>query len=245
MELARNGRLYGDGRLFGNNRDSFFEQTIIEQALELGWSNACPVATSLIEPIKDGGRSAEVMRVRYAQVNFWYGYIASTLVQQGRMDLYEELASIQPRNSGEPLGKHDPNWVPDQLHEYILGAGSPYGYAMPRVLLEFINNKSESERADYLFDAMQDLQELIGTAPTIANLLVTFGERLAQKEIDSNGVRNLLRHILSQGKLNEDNCFATFNEIASIMREAAPVLWSTYTALTTRDKLELHIADVA
>lgn len=53
----------------------------------------------------------------------------------------------------------------------------------------------------------------------------------------------LLRRLLSQGKLQEDNCDSAFENLVLTMRDQAPWLWSTYAALD--DKKARDIAQVA
>jgi hypothetical protein len=231
MSLERYGREFGDGRVMVTpTLEEFFEQSKVEQAKQLGWSDACPVVQSLLST-----REPSELASRYAQVNFWYSFI---LEKVGRdSNIAAEISGPIQRQENEPLGKRDEGYVPSESGAYMIGVGTPYGYALPRTLLEHIGT-DEGEKKERVLEAMKCLDTAISSSKTASELLVNFGEALVSAGANP---KQLLKHIVSTGKIKEDNCFSVYNQIFEAMKKSAPSLWSIYSTLTISEKEALHI----
>lgn len=243
MSIERAGRSFGDGRLFSDQEDAFFDLPIEEQARALGWSEACPVVERLIKPEAEGGRGAESMRNRYAQVIFWLGYSSYLFERMGRQDLSRALYAIEQRKASEPLGTHDEGWVPSELKTHIFR--SPMAYGIPRIITEYLTADTEKRGSslvkviDFLEAAAQQSSNLIETAVFLADAVVA--NLLERGEREKSGL--LLRHLIGRGKLEEDNTLEAYRNIFTVLKNHAPVIYDFYTSLTVEEKKRFRLID--
>jgi len=242
MNLERNDRMYADHILIGDNGDNFFSKSYLEKALDQGWSEGCPVAISLTKEPTEGGRGAVIMANRYGEVNFWFGYIVQTL-NKTKPWLSYPLTSAIPRLPNEPIGKHDENWIPKKLNGFILN--TPYGYSLPRVLINFINCNKEDHliyaKQNRLIRALDAFDVAISNSKNIIELVVQFTNELVIRGGDE---KLLIKNIIPNVKIKEDNCHTTYKEIARVMEHSTPNLWRTYSAMSSQERSELGIANV-
>src|SRR5260221_1497411 len=229
-DIVRYQRNFGDGRAFGNN-PRFLKLPPIVQARIAAWSNGCPVPEGLIKPIEEGGKGAEYMRDRYIRINFWFGYIMDIILQKGNFEALKDFAGMNVRPEGEVMGKHEEKSVPIDLEEFTFGAGAALGYAFPRVIIEFMGDQLK----DRIIPAMDLMDEVVTCDGDMFDMLVIFSEKLLDLEENAGAkiglAKRLLKHIISRGKLKEDNCYTIYRKIFASLEANAPVLWKTLKVL--------------
>lgn len=234
---------YGSHTLIGDHGDSYFSQTPLAKALIQGWSEGCPVAIRLTKEPTEGGRGAENMIPRYGAVNFWFGVIAETFQEGGRQDLLSDLQGPKLRLAGEPMREHDLGWPPTKLEDYILNTA--YGYSLPRLIVSYILSPKEGQsiaaRQERMRFALQALENLTAESANITDFLIYLTEKLAARNGDGP---TLLKTMLPQGKLNEDNCYTEYRHIVQQMQLSSPTLWELYTELQPGEKAKLGMADI-
>lgn len=243
ISTERHGRSYGDHRLIGGD-ESFFKKTPLEKALDLAWSDGCPVGVTLTRPVEENGRGAEVMAKRYGEVNFWAGYLRYHVFQEAkRGDLIRQLYGHTERSKSEPIGIHDNNWTPGALNKKELV--SPELYALPRIISTFINSPKESqsieEKQKRMTVVLEGLEYLAEHSLNIQEFTVRLVGGLVHEGGDTNA---LLKALLSNGKLNEDNCKSQFSTLTNYMYRYAPAVYRSYKDLSTEKRKELGIADI-
>jgi hypothetical protein len=241
----RYARHWGDNVLFGNLGQSIIHLPKEIQAKMLGFSEACPVVKRIIKPEVEGGRGPEKMAKRYAEIILWRGYFGYVLRKSGRHDLSKELLQPVERLEGEPLGFHlDEDWVPKEHETHIAGPGTPVSYALPRVLIQFTNEvKTKIDKGANLQHALESFDKVLEENPQdLTELLVVFTEKLTK---ESQDIPQLVKQILSQGKINEDNSYSQLKHILRTVKEKAPTLWRTYQNLSDKDFESLRIAKLS
>lgn len=246
--LERFGRTYGDGHVFGEMSQAEFEKFMSASAWErseaLGWSNACPVVPRILTS-GEKGRSPEEMQYRYAQINFWYGYMVDRLASLGRADLAEELTTPQERQPDEPLGKHDKGWIPEELKRKMYGPGGPYAYNLSRLMANFIN-EGKGTAGNRASLAMKSFDKVVRSLEPETEgldvLLATFSENLiSYKRINR---LKILSWTISSGKISEDNCRTNYGRIVKAIDNKTTELKTVYHKATDAVKTRLHIAQI-
>jgi hypothetical protein len=243
MSLERNERKYGDHTLIGDNNDTFFDQSWLGKAQDLGWSDGCPVVTRLVKSPEEGGRGEEVMAKRYGPVNYWGGTIKEAFVKAGRQDLFDQFTLQRPRHEDEPRGTHDADWAPSELNDQLLI--TPEAYSLPRIMIAYITDpkqgQSVSENQDRFVNALDALEEATQTAGNIKEVMVSVTESLVKHGGDTV---TLLKNALPQGKIGEDNVQGEYRETLEIMEEQAPELHEIYTQLSPEEKQKVGMAQI-
>lgn len=211
-----------------------------EKAFYLGERLGCPVVPTLVEE-----RGAENMAHRYAEVIFYYGYILDTLARKNP-SIAKEISEQIIREEDEKLAGYDEGWVPEWNKQIIPGTETPWGYALPRLLISYATDKhgfTESKqevwvRALLVLDEVADNLEASDTAN---EFLVKFAEALTETGADP---KIILAKTMSAGKLRQDTVHRRFAKIAAAMAQHAPTLWAVYEGLSSEEKSQLGIADV-
>lgn len=241
MSVERNGRTYGDHTLVGDNNDSFFDQSWIQKAQDLGWSDGCPVVTRLTKSPEEGGKGDEVMAKRYGQVNYWAGAIKEIFQKAERYDLLDQFTLQRPRRDDEPLGTHDADWVPDELHDHMLV--TPELYSLPRIVIAYIDDPtldhSIPEKQTRLTIAIKSIEKASREAQNIKEAMISVVQSLVEQ---GGNALMLLKNALPQGKIGEDTVYAEYYETLSIMREKAPELYNIYNSLPIEEKQKVGMA---
>ncbi|KKU28043.1 MAG: hypothetical protein UX80_C0016G0017 [Candidatus Amesbacteria bacterium GW2011_GWA2_47_11b] len=250
MAIERLGVVYASRQLVGDNGDkrgSYFRLKNEEQkALWQAWSEGCPIAVRLIVE-----RGAKVMKLRYGEVNFWSGYIFGLLLQRGYAP--EQLNNFMgpiDRLPSEPLGDHNPTWIPKELETRVYNTA--VGYAFPRLITKFIeedwfivNGNINTQRQKRLCSALDILDEVIKKDPqrqlSPEQILAKVAEELATIS-PADKFPYLIRCMLSAAKLAEDNCKCAYAQIVKAIKSNAPILWAAYDNLTTDQKKKCGIA---
>jgi len=213
MSIERNGRLYADSTLLGDNGDDFFNKTPQERSLDLAWSEGCPVGPDLVKPPEEGGRGALVMEKRYGQVIFWFKYLTEELIKSGLNDLAKTLTTPRLRLANEPLGVHSDNWLPNEMQTHAYRSAT--GYILPRLLTEFLTIAGPDPQKN-LQVALTEFDRTLPKATDDISLVVAYAERLARqlsKEGNNEAVGLVLKRLLGTAKLHEDNLYTEYNLI--------------------------------
>lgn len=242
MAVERNGRVYAKRTLIGDHGDNFFNQTPLEKALDLGWSEGCPVAVTLTRETEEGGRGALLMARRYGEINFWSGYITRVLQEQKRDDLLRNLPGCFKRFSDEPIGKHDEGWPPEELQEFMFLI--PHAYSLPRLLINYINGARDTtidEKQERMAIAVDCVERVSSNAENLDALLVNLTLQLVRH---GGNIHTLLKTMISQGKLDEDNCKWAYQSIVREMKNTTPELYVTYQKISSEERARLGIADI-
>lgn len=240
MSLERYGRRYGDHMLIGDNRDSFLNSSRLAQALALAWSDGCPIALRLCREQEQGGRGADVMVQRYGAVNFWGGMIKKTFNELRRTDLTRQFTQQKLRRSNEQMGTHDEAWIPEELEGRLLI--TPEGYSLPRIMIAYIEEgKTPQEKAQRVTNALTALEKSAQDGKTIKEVMI----KVAQSLIKQGGnVITLLRNMLPQGKVDEDNVYTEYRETLRIIQKIAPELYKAYMSLSSEEKQKVGMANI-
>lgn len=247
MPLERNNRVYGDNAVFSPDAVNDKKPKVEERARRLAWSNGCPLGENLIKPESEGGRGAEVMERSYATVNFWGGWIQDILQEEGRGEWVKELQGQTPRLASEPLGKHCPESVPQELETHMIGAGNPYSYALSRLLVTYLEeDRLTNTPLERVLNADEDIRRAAGQAESIPDFIAYFAGMLAWRMpsgLESHA--KLIKQMLSVGKLAEDNCRSAYRKMANALMRRSLLLGQTYRGLRSEHLSDLGIASYA
>lgn len=237
MTFNREQLEYGGGSFVGPalNDPSFYELPIRDQARAIGWAVGCPVVDELTDPANpEPGRGPEEMLNRYAQVGFWFGYIVHS-AEDRNPDLYTQLMQQIPRLTGEPVGIHEPQSVPENYAEVIPPTESLVGYTLPRLLLKQFGGKDlhVDEKQARLFTGLAIIHDAIASAQTPDELLAISAESIAMADVEAITV---LSAILPQGWYDEHNGDRMIASFKASLSDKAPQLWGLYCTLTDKNK---------
>jgi hypothetical protein len=239
---------FGTGHFVGYimaDPEAFFELPVRDQARVVGRANGCPVVGELTDPENTApGRGPEAMLRRYSEVNFWFGYICST-VAEVNPDLKRDLTTPAPRLPGERAGKFEVDSVPLTHLGEMAPMGTLAGYALPRLFVEQLGTNRGLSRAEVgqrLSRGLEVLRESALEARTPLELLALMAEGLTTPDGGHTTPDQAFKHIFSQGWLGEHNAHSMMAECKRVMAEKAPTLWAKYQALTPAQKSTQNLA---
>ncbi|MCX6726648.1 MAG: hypothetical protein NTY75_02405, partial [Candidatus Shapirobacteria bacterium] len=155
-EGIRWGRKFGYGTFLGNKGEKYFQEDIEKRVRKMAWSHACPVVEKVV---KEYG--PEWTEKRYAECNLFFGLITDEAAGCN-FPLYFNL--LQPVDR-LPEETADPNInkknVPLTFWRQMSPLSTPWGYALPRVLIEQFgrgeNNKDRT--AERITKGLQILED--------------------------------------------------------------------------------------
>lgn len=230
------GRGFGKGTLVGDKNNKYFfppySTTPAFIAIELAWSNGCPQARSLID------KDPKWMMLRYAETNFWFGYILQT-TQRLNPGLYNQLANPTYRKYDEPVGRFEASSVPPSHETQISPMSGLPGYALPRILIEIIG-RDEHRSQKRMIDALHIFDFCVreSESSTPVELLAKLSNSATHYGVDKDII---LHHVLPNGIFIEENCKETFSEFAKLLGLFSPSLYEHYLQMspTKRNELEL------
>lgn len=239
--LALDKTQFGSGSFIGPllKDPDFFDQSPQDQARLVGWANGCPVTVELTDPENTApGRGPEAMMKRYAEINFWFGYITDAVKGQNP-GLYAELTTPVERLPGEPIGKHEPESVPESHKTHMAPMGTLAGYALPRIFTKQLGQGLPlAESRDRMHRGLQVLKEAIPQAETPADLLALVAEGLSQADVPPV---EALKNVLSPAWYEEHNCAGMLQDVRAALKSKAPSLWSTYESIPPEERRERGI----
>ncbi len=230
MAESKSGREFGRGALLGREVPTFFDKLLAEQVVEMGWSHACPV---IDEVAKEYG--PEWTLKRYAECNFVFGLIVES-ARDLNPELHKQLTVSVPRLEGEKPGKQfKPEFIPDNFYEEMSPLSTPWGYALPRVVIEEMgrgeNNKDRTQKR--ILRALNVVDKAVKSSKTPVELLVRMAEQVSKLDADPKAV---LSHVLANGILVEEGCKTMFDEIKAKIDKSAPTLRKTYDSTIPEER---------
>lgn len=230
MTELKGGREFGRSATLGPEGTDFLDKPLSEQVIEMGWSHACPVVD---EVIKEYG--PEWTLKRYAECNFVFGLIVES-AKDLNPDLYRQLTTPTPRIEGEKPGREfKPELIPDNFYKEMSPLSTPWGYALPRVIIEEMgrgeNNKDRTQKR--ILKSLNLIDKTVKSSKTPIELLVKMSEAVVK--LDANP-KDVLSHVLANGILIEEGTKTMFDEIKSRIDRFAPVLRETYNAMSEEDR---------
>lgn len=230
MTELKNGREFGKGIFLGTKGIDFFDKPLNQQVLEMGWSHACPVVD---EVIKDYG--PEWTLKRYAECNFAFGLIVES-TRDYNPELFIKLTTSVPRLNGEkPSKEFNPKFIPDNFYNKMSPLSTPWGYALPRVIIEQMgrgeNNKDRTQKR--ILKSLDIIDKTVKDSKTPNELLVKMAERVSKFDADPKAV---LSHVLANGILVEEGCKTIFDDIKRKIDKFAPILSKTYNSMSEKER---------
>jgi hypothetical protein len=229
--MSKENVQFGEGSFVAaiSSDPKFFNLPVREQAKIIGWANSCPVTDELTDPDNSNpGRGPEAMRERYAEVNFWFGFI-SRETQRLNPRLHNLLMTATDRDPHEPAGKFEQDNVPEWHKDKISPLGNLAGYALPRIFIEQLGTHkgvSREELQSRLSRGLEVLESVIPAAKTPIELLALAGEGL----LDADCLpEDIFKHALSKGWLDEHNGTSKIVEYKQAIHSKAPKLWAAYS----------------
>lgn len=242
----RYDRFFGEGTLIGDDcdLDNFFGQSIRDQAIQLGWSNGCPVVQELTDPTNPNF-GPEKMRARYAEVNFWGRYIVE---QARKSNPHLDYQLSKPRERAKDidnqplLGKHEPESVPGTHLDVMSPMSGIYGYAAPRILIEEMG-RGEERTTDRVIHALNILDMAItnsGGHP--AKFLCRLAGLCSKSQA---GILNVLSHFTSQGYLDEELDYDGVWWNLKHLEAIDPRLFHAFKSLTPEQRQKYGICETS
>jgi len=231
MLETRYDREFGKSTLLGDRGDNFFGKPLEQQVLEIGWSHACPVVDRVV---KEYG--PEWTLKRYAECNFVFGLIVES-ARDLNPKLYAQLITPTPRIKDEfpSEGRFNPNLIPSSFYNEMSPLSTPWGYALPRVVIEQMGRgKNNEERTqERILKALDIINEAVKTSKTPVCLLVKVAEAISRLDAKPRAV---LAHTLSENILLEEGCKSIFKDIRREIEKSAPILAAEYASMTKAER---------
>jgi hypothetical protein len=242
MSFERDSLEFGSGHFVGDAFDDPALNGLSPQdiAKTIGFAAGCPVVDELTSPDNpDPNRGPEAMIRRYGELGFWFTYMEDT-AQRLNPDLHDQLVKPVARLPHEPIGKYEPQSVPESYLHEIPPTETLVGFAMPRLMTK---NTGGGEvpyetRQDRLVRGLDFLERSIAEAQTPEEMLAHFADRVASADLDPI---TTLRTILPAGWYEEQNAESMVVAAKEALRTYAPQLWLRYAALTDQEKSDLSI----
>ncbi|MEK7536375.1 MAG: hypothetical protein AAB559_01160 [Patescibacteria group bacterium] len=230
MSEIKYDRIFGRGRTFGDD-PNFFNKSIQQKVIEIGWSHACPVVSDVV---RDFG--PEWTLRRYAECNFVFGIILE-IARENNLELYSQLIQPVPRlEKEEPRKDLDRQFIPANFYIQMSPLSTPWGYALPRIAIEQMgrenNNKDRSQ--EKILKAVDTISRAVKKSRTPIDLLINLGEMIIEDQ--SVNSKAVLAHILSQSILIEEGCKTIFRQIKDKIDLKNSNLKRTYESMTPSER---------
>ncbi len=227
----RRGYRFGFGEYKGPKYGPIKDEN--EHALMLGWSNGCPIVRELTSP--DSPYSLEWMLARYKETNQYFTDIRTIAIRH-KFSHLAFLSNPQARLYTEPVGSYEPESVPTSYPYLISPMTGIFGYGSSRVAKEMAK---KSDQATAMYEV---LKTFIATTEIPTAFLAKLSETATEKyKVDP--INDVLPHAYAAGVLAEQNCRATFYNVAQSFSDFAPTVWKEYESLKPSERLDLGIAE--
>ena len=235
---VRHGRKFGDNQLVRGDSDIFFKLPAEIQAAAAAWSEGCPVKNKVVNR-----KGPEEARLRYHNVIIARLWILST-AKDLNPDLHTQLTQSLTREKGEPVGVYEPVNAPASIKDTIVANNTPWGYALPRMIVDFMSPDDEQtpdqvkERSSQM---MAILKSSVESSRTPIEFMARFAKLMVVVGVDP---KTILKTMLSAGYLEENNTYKLFQELKGQLQQVAPTLFYYYQSLSSQEKAEAKIADI-
>ncbi|MDQ3093622.1 MAG: hypothetical protein M3Q70_00385 [bacterium] len=228
--MDRSSYEFGRGSFVGTimrDPEAFFGSDVRDQARMLGWVAGCPVVEQLTDPDNPTpGRGPENMMNRYGQINFWFKYAMESVVQKVNPDLYNQMMKDVERLPIEPIGRHEPESIPEEYREKMQPMTTLVGYVTPRLLIDQlgINSGAASDELDKRFsNAHKTLKNAAANVDNPESFLVRFADIIRQGgQVDDEILK---KHFDASGWLEEHNAQSMADRLKDTARNEAPELY--------------------
>ncbi len=222
------------------NDPTFHQLSALEQARIVGEADGCPLITELTDPDNtEPGRGPEAMLRRYGSANFWFTYITRAS-EDVNPALYDQLMSSVERLPEEPVGRYEPESVPESHLSRMASMGTLAGYSLPRIFIKQLGEGlPQEETLDRLAKGLDVVKRAIPQANTPTQLLVLVAEGLV-KDADVSTLA-ALNAVLSPGWLSEHNSTSIIDNARQTLKTDAPRLWGVYAGLSVEEKVQNKI----
>lgn len=230
---------------FGNNYDMIDivlpANNVYKRALELGWSNGCPRARYLSDPVNPDFGPIRMMR-RYNETNQMFVWVSRTLQWDFQEKLHREL--LKPYARVNSPGIFEPESVPEDYRNYISPMSGVFGYAIPRILIDGTGQSYRGAGACFSdYKSRHFVTETIrfGERATSINQFLSYiaDQTLLNGQISPELI---LSHILSAELLAEQNCPEVFDRVLEELKDSSPDLYRTYVNSSRFDRDQFGIA---
>lgn len=223
---TRYNRRWGDGQFLGDDPTILYESPE-GLARAMAWSQACPNPKAVM---------AEYGVIwtlqRYAECNFCYGLIFAQ-AERYNPALALELTRGIWRPDGEPVGAYDPLAAP-QMHRWLMSRlSTPWGYALPRVLIEQFG-RADEKTDQRILRGLNILERVTKTAQTPQELLARLANAVIKADAQPEAV---LGHVLAV-ELEHEGAGSALVTVAQALKRHAPRLWQYYESLSPDKRQE-------
>jgi hypothetical protein len=227
------GRLFSDNKLLGDDY-TFPQKPINEQVDSIAWSEGCPVKNRVV-----GNNGPEVARDRYGEIIFARQMILEE-AREHNPQLYQDLTVSLTRNPNEPVGKHEPESVPQSHITTIDANNTPWGFSLPRILLDQFG-KRDNRTQGRIQSGLEMLEEIVKEVHSPLEFMAVLAEQAVKADAD---IDTVLKSTLSRGYLGEENTHKLYHELAIQLQKHAPTLWQRYLELDIHQRTKFGIADL-
>jgi len=230
MPELKADREFGRGTFLGDKGSAFFGKPLTDQVMEMGWSHACPVVDDVTKEF-----GPEWTLKRYAECNFVFGLIVES-AKDLNPELHKQLTTPVTRLEGEKPGKEfNPSLIPDNFYKEMSPLSTPWGYALPRVIIEEMgrgeNNKDRTQKR--ILKSLSLIDKAVKGSKTPDELLVKMAEQASKLDVNPKAV---LSHVLANGILVEEGCKTMFDDIKQRINKSAPTLREAYDSMSTEER---------
>ena len=230
MPETKGGREFGRSDFLGPEGEAFLSKPLSEQVVDMGWSHACPV---IDEVTKEYG--PEWTLKRYAECNFVFGLIVES-ARDLNPELFKQLTSPVKRLEGEKPGREfKPELIPSNFYEEMSPLSTPWGYALPRVVIEEMgrgeNNKDRTQKR--ILKALNLVDKAVKVSKSPEELLVKLSELVSKADANPKAV---LSHVIANGILVEEGTKTMFEEIKHRIGKSAPILRGAYNSMSAEER---------
>ena len=222
-------RSYGDSRLTGGN-EKFFDQPLTAQLEELAFSHGCPIPREVVLNYGGGRKGTESAIQRYAECNFVFREIVLPYAETLNPALHARLSAEYPLAMGESAqAPEHPARVPKDYGRVLSGAATPWGYSIPRILIEQFGRGEERTRDRYV-RGLDVLEEALKVSSSVEELVARLAEVSCQANAKPEAV---LSHVFA-AELSGYGSY--FEKLKVAFGERAPQLAQTLAALPEDEK---------
>lgn len=235
-EFSSSSRRYEGEFGYGMQGDSseYASKTPLGQAYEDAWKSGCPIPNRVL-----GRQDAKTARDRYRDINEQYFRIVTTLLMPRALSEIEyALRRIEPRLDHEKIDlDFEAENVPAAHTTRISPLSHIKGYGLVRIYIE-----QTGRGADRIVSRQRVGDLIIVEQAHKSQDALEFLAKVGESVIDHDArPEPVLRNILSQGNLEEERTYETFDKLATILQDVAPNLWSIYDKLDEKSRSDLGI----
>lgn len=246
-------RLFGDLKSIGDFNNDFVDRSLSAKVFLLARSHLCPVPEEVVknysqafsslhpevtnpEQITIAGQEATIKR--YFECNFNLKSVL-ILAEKNNPELYFNLITPISRFPGEfPDQSLNPKYLPLDFNDKMNLASTPYGYAIPRIIIAQFGENASQKNKSRIFNGLQLIDQLIPKYYDPIVFTVKLADGVSRLDADPEKV---LYQLLSLDFLHEEGCKTLYNITLNTLQKRAPFLANIYQKnLTEKGETGLH-----